>query len=210
MTPSRKKHNTILHTHDLPADVLLGKEIAIDTEAMGLNNHRDRLCLVQLTDGNGDVHMVQFKANLYNAPNLVNVLRDDARIKIFHFARFDVAILKQYLKVDTNNVFCTKIASKIARTYTQDHGLKSLLRDLLAVDISKASQSSYWGADILTQSQLQYAAADVIYLHELRNKLLDLLTREGRLELVMSLMKLPLTAANLDLSGWSIAEVINH
>jgi ribonuclease D len=199
-----------LHQSDLPADVVFQGDLAIDTEAMGLYHPRDRLCVVQLSDGNGDAHLVQFLGRDYHAPNLCALLSDPARQKIFHFARFDVAILKYYLGVDVAPLFCTKIASKLVRTYTDLHGLKDICRELLSVSISKQQQSSDWGADILTKDQQEYAAQDVLYLHQLRNKLAAMLVREGRLHLAQACFQFLPTRAAIDLEGWYEKDIFSH
>ena len=185
-------------------------DIAVDTEAMGLNNHRDRLCLIQLSDGKGDEHLVQFAANTYDAPNLKRLLADPKRVKIFHFGRFDIAIIKHYLGVTTAPVFCTKIASRLTRTFTDRHGFKDLCRDLLAVDISKQQQSSDWGAAKLSPEQLEYAASDVRHLHALREKCITLLAREGRTELANQCFHFLPARAELDLTGWPEIDIFAH
>jgi ribonuclease D len=177
---------------------------------MGLNNHRDRLCLVQLSDGKGDEHLVQFRVGEYNAPNLKKLLADPKRVKIFHFARFDVAILKQYLGVVTAPIYCTKIASRLTRTFTDRHGFKDICRDLLQVEVSKQQQSSDWGQDTLTPEQQEYAASDVRYLHALREKLNVLLAREGRTELAAACFTFLPARAELDLAGWPEIDIFAH
>lgn len=199
-----------LHKGDLPKGLNLGNLIAIDTETLGLNPNRDRLCLVQLSAGDGNAHLVQFEKDFYEAPNLKAVLTDTNVTKIFHFGRFDLAILLRYLGVLCEPVFCTKIASRLARTYTDRHGLKDLCRELLSVEIAKQQQSSDWGAEELTQAQQDYAASDVLYLHQLREKLLEMLDREGRLELADACFRfLPYRAA-LDLIGWADEDIFRH
>lgn len=190
------------HQFDLPNEVKLHGDIAIDTEAMGLNIKRDRLCVVQLSDGNGDIHLVHFPKPIYNSPNLASILEDKNRVKIMHFARFDLAILQYYLQIDMDNIFCTKIASRLSRTYTDYHGLKDLCHELLEVKISKQQQTSDWGAENLSKDQQSYAASDVAYLHRLRNKLVEMLQREGRLEIAYSCFNFLKTRTNLDISGW--------
>lgn len=177
---------------------------------MGLNNLRDRLCVVQLSDGGGDAHLVQFAANEYNAPNLTKLLADPERAKIFHFARFDVAILKYYLDIDIYPIYCTKIASRIARTYTDRHGLKDLCKELIGKDMSKQQQSSNWGADELTAEQVKYAASDVLFLHELRSKLDVMLKDEGRVELAEACFNSIPTMSALDLLGWNAMALFDH
>ncbi len=199
-----------MHKGDLPDDVTFDGDIAVDTEAMGLNNQRDRLCVVQLSDGKGDQHLVQIDRNTWRAPNLVKVLADPERVKIFHFARFDVAILRQYLKVAVQPVYCTKIASKLCRTYTDRHGLREICKELLGVDVSKQQQSSDWGADELTEDQKAYAASDVVHLHELRDKLNVMLEREGRKALAENCFAFLPTRAILDLAGWPDIDIFAH
>lgn len=209
---SQYKHamTNFLHHGDIPADISFEGDIAVDTEAMGLNNHRDRLCVVQLSDGKGDAHLVKFAAGVYNAPNLVKLLTDPKRVKLFHFARFDVAILKQYLGIRTTPIYCTKIASRLCRTYTDRHSFKDLCKELIAVDISKQQQSSDWGADTLSQEQIDYAAADVLYLHRLREKLDVLVAREGRTELANEIFAFLPARAELDLAGWIDVDIFAH
>lgn len=199
-----------VHKGDLPAEVQFDGDIAVDTEAMGLNNLRDRLCVVQLSDGKGDQHLVQVDRTNFQAPNLVKLLEDPARVKIFHFARFDVAILRHYLKANIQPVYCTKIASKFSRTYTDRHGLRDLCRELLGVDISKQQQSSDWGADELTEDQVAYAASDVVHLHALREKLDVMLEREGRKALAYNCFAFLPTRAVLDLAGWGEVDIFAH
>lgn len=199
-----------LHRGDLPASVTFSGDIAVDTEAMGLNNWRDRLCLVQLSDGGGDEHLVQFMPNEYDAPNLCALLADPSKIKLFHFARFDVAILQHYLGVTTAPIYCTKIASRLVRTFTDRHGFKDLCRDLIQVDVSKQQQTSDWGAEELTPEQLEYAASDVRYLHRLRAKLDMMLEREGRRELAQACFDFLPARATLDLVGWPEIDIFAH
>ncbi len=199
-----------LHKHDLPADVTFDGDLAVDTEAMGLNNSRDRLCVVQISDGNGDAHLVQLFANQYDAPNLKKLLRDESRTKLFHFARFDVAILKAYLDVDITPIYCTKIASKLVRTFTERHGFKELCRDLISVEVSKMQQSSDWGAPELTQEQIDYAADDVLHLHKLRAVLDERLEREGRKELHTQLCAALPARVAADLAGWAEVDIFAH
>lgn len=198
------------HKADLPADVKFDGDIAVDTEAMGLRNARDRLCVVQLSDGKGDEHLVQFERDAYDAPNLCALLNDHSRVKLFHFARFDVAILQAYLSVLCQPVYCTKIASKIARTYTDRHGYKELCRELLGAEISKQQQSSDWGAPELSEAQKEYAASDVRHLHLLREKLNIMLEREGRKQLAEESMAFLPTRAMLDLQGWEEMDIFAH
>ena len=192
-----------LHRGDLPPGLTFGDSVAIDTETMGLDPHRDRLCLVQLSRGDGDCHLVQFPpGEAVSAPNLAALLSDEAVLKIFHFARFDLAVLAHSLGVRCGPVYCTKIASRLARTFTDRHGLKDLCRDLLGVEISKQQQSSDWGADRLSRSQLDYAANDVLHLHPLKQKLDAMLAREGRAELAEACFAFLPDRARLDLEGW--------
>lgn len=199
-----------LHKGDLPADVTFQGAVAIDTEAMGLNHHRDPLCVVQLSCGDGSAHVVQLDRTSYDAPNLKKLLADPEIVKIFHFARFDVAGLQHALGVVTAPVFCTKIASKIARTYTDQHGLKNLTKELLGIDMSKQQQSSDWGAEELSSAQLSYAASDVLHLHTLMDKLIEMLKREGRLELAEASFKFLPARAALDLGGWEDMDIFHH
>lgn len=199
-----------LHTGDIPADVKFDGDIAIDTEAMGLNNLRDRLCLVQLSDGKGDEHLVQLKIGEYSAPNLKKLLTDPSKVKIFHFARFDVAIMKHYLGVRTAPIYCTKIASRLSRTYTDRHGFKDICRELLGIEVSKHQQSSDWGQDNLTPEQQEYAASDVRHLHALRAKLDVMLDREGRTEIAHECFKFLPARAELDLMGWPELDIFAH
>lgn len=183
--------------------------MAIDTETLGLNPYRDRLCLVQLSEGNGRADLVQFKGD-YAAPELKRLLADESVLKIFHFARFDMAVLKHYFGVMPRPVYCTKVASKLARTFTDRHGLKDLCRELLGVELSKQQQSSDWGADHLTQEQLNYAASDVLHLHALREKLDAMLRREGREALAEACFAFLPTRVELDLGGWSEIDPFAH
>jgi ribonuclease D len=199
-----------LHKNDLPANVDLGKVVAIDTETMGLNPVRDRLCLVQMYGGSGDAHIVQFAPNEYAAPNLKAMLVNPNVTKLFHFARFDLAVMMAYLGVMTGPIYCTKIASRLTRTFTDRHGLKDLARDLLGVELNKQQQTSDWGAANLTQDQLDYAASDVLHLHALKAKLDGLLQREKRVELAEACFSfLPVRVA-LDLAGWAEVDIFAH
>lgn len=191
-----------LHKNDLPDDLDLGKVVAIDTETLGLNPKRDRLCLVQLSSGDGNAHLVQMTDGTFDAPNLKKLVADESVQKLFHFARFDVAILKYSLGVECPNVYCTKIASKLIRTYTDKHSLRHLCRELIGVELNKQHQSSDWGAVELSSEQLSYAANDVYYLHQLKKKLDAMLEREGRTALAQSCFDFVTTRADLDLSGW--------
>ena len=199
-----------LHRGDLPAGLALDGMVAVDSETMGLDPHRDRLCLMQLSAGDGTAHLVQFDQGRYDAPNLKALLADPGVVKLFHFARFDMAVIRRYLQVDCRPVYCTKIASKLVRTYTDRHGLKDLCRELLGIDISKQQQSSDWGADTLTQEQLEYAAADVLHLHELRARLDDMLGREGRRDLAEACFGFLPTRVRLDLGGWQGEDIFAH
>jgi ribonuclease D len=198
-----------LYQGDLPPGRLTGRAIAIDTETMGLDPHRDRLCLVQLSEGDGSAAMVQL-AGSYDAPELRRLLADESVLKIFHFGRFDMAVLKHYLGVMPHPVYCTKVASKLARTFTDRHGLKDLCRELLGIDLSKQQQSSDWGAADLSQEQLNYAASDVLHLHALREKLDAMLRREGREGLARACFEFLPTRAELDLRGWSEIDPFAH
>ncbi|MEX0760086.1 MAG: ribonuclease H-like domain-containing protein [Tistlia sp.] len=202
-----------LHRDDLPAELDLGAVVAVDTETMGLDPRRDRLCLVQLSSGDGSAHLVQFpigSAAGYAAPNLRRLLSDPQRLKLFHFARFDLAMLRRHLGVVTAPVYCTKIASKMTRTYTDRHGLKDLCGDLLGVAISKQQQSSDWGAVELSSEQLAYAASDVLHLHALKERFDALLAREGRSELARACFDFLPHRAALDLAGWAEPDIFQH
>jgi ribonuclease D len=199
-----------LYRGDLPADFNPGNSVAIDTETLGLKPARDKLCLVQISTGDGNAVLVQMDRTKYDAPNLKALLANPKVLKIFHFARFDVAVLKQYLDVDTAPLFCTKIASKLVRTYTDRHGLKELVRELLGIDLNKLQQSSDWGAHSLTDAQKAYAAEDVVYLHELKQRLEQMLEREGRSVLAKSCFDFIPTRTALDLQGWSEEDVFAH
>lgn len=199
-----------LHHGDLPDDLDLGPVVAIDSETMGLNPVRDRLCVVQLSSGDGNAHLVQIAQGQTAAPNLTRLLTDPKVLKLFHFARFDVAAMQNAFGVVTAPVYCTKIASKLVRTYTDRHGLKMLLIELLGVDVSKAQQSSDWGAATLTDAQLSYAASDVLYLHKLKQHLDGMLIREGRMELAQSCFDFLPTRAALDLGGWPEIDIFSH
>ena len=199
-----------LHKGDLPAKVELGSVVAVDTETLGLSLVRDALCLVQLSSGDGDAHLVQLDRKSYDAPNLKALLADKDVLKIFHFARFDLAMLQRSLGVITSPVFCTKIASRLTRTYTDRHGLKDLCKELLDIDMSKQQQSSDWGADELTDAQRAYAASDVLYLHQLMAALEHRLEREGRTQLAKSCFAFLPTRAILDLAGWEDEDIFAH
>jgi ribonuclease D len=200
-----------LHEEDLPAGVLGPGPIAVDTETMGLLTHRDRLCVVQLSDGSGDEHLVRFSpGSPYAAPHLKAVLADPDRLKLYHFARFDLAAIAHYLGVTAAPVFCTKIASKLVRTYTDRHGLKDLVRELLGKELSKQQQSSDWGGPILNEAQLEYAASDVRYLHAMHTILVARLEREGRTALAQACFDFLPVRARLDLAGWAEKDIFSH
>ena len=201
---------TELHEGDLPATLRFGAAVAVDTETMGLNHARDRLCLVQLSGGNGDAHIVRVARDGSGASRLKALLADPATLKIFHFARFDLASIKAGLGVMPGPVYCTKIASKLARTFTDRHGLKDLVRDLLAIELSKEQQTSDWGAAELTPAQLKYAGADVLHLHALRARLDEMLTREGRAALAEAVFRCLPARAELDLAGWAEDDIFAH
>lgn len=196
------EENILLYENDLPDNFKAADIVAIDTEAMGLDNYRDRLCLVQLSNGDDIAHLVKIYPNNYNAPNLKKLLSDSKIVKLFHFARFDVAIMNHYFDLDIKNIYCTKIASRLCRTYTDSHGLKDLINELLHKKISKQQQSSDWGADTLTDEQKKYAANDVLFLHQIKEKLDLMLAREGRKELAQSCFDFIATRVKLDLQGW--------
>jgi ribonuclease D len=199
-----------VHKGDLPPELELGSLVAVDTETMGLHPHRDKLCLVQLSSGDGNAHLVQIDRTTFSAPRLKALLEDPSVMKIFHFARFDVAVLKHYLDVDVTPLYCTKIASRIARTYSDKHGLKDLVKELLGIDLSKQQQSSDWGAPILSDSQKQYAALDVTYLHEIKARLDQMLNREMRQDLAKACFEFVPMRARLDLGGWTDEDVFAH
>ncbi|WP_421707356.1 ribonuclease D [Algihabitans sp.] len=199
-----------LHHGDLPDDLDLGPVVAVDTETMGLRVPRDRLCLVQLSSGDGTAHLVQVNDGRYQAPNLQRLLGDPQVLKLFHFARFDLAVMKHWLQVDCQPVYCTKIASKLVRTFTDRHGLKDLCQEMLGVSLSKQQQSSDWGAAELTQQQRAYAAADVLHLHALRQALDVMLEREGRTAFAQACFDFLPTRAGLDLAGWDEVDIFAH
>ncbi len=199
-----------LHQNDLPAGLSFGDSVAIDTETMGLQLARDRLCLIQLSAGDGECHLVQFRGGNYNAPNLKALLTDQKVLKLYHFARFDLAVIQRNLGVTGGPVYCTKIASRLVRTFTDKHGLKDLCRDLLGVDISKQMQSSDWGADKLSDEQQRYAASDVLHLHRLREALDTMLAREGRDDLAAACFGFLPARAALDLRGWAEIDIFAH
>lgn len=199
-----------LHKGDLPDGLNLGPSVAIDTETLGLNPVRDRLCLVQLSSGDGTAHLVQFSRDQYQAPNLKRLLSDPKVLKLYHFARFDLATMGRYLGVTAGPVYCTRTASKLARTYTDKHGLKDLVKELLDVDLSKQQQSSDWGAENLTEQQLAYAANDVAFLHRLKDALDKMLIREGRMALAQACFDFLPARAELDLAGWAEGDIFAH
>jgi len=199
-----------LHKGDLPDDLEFGDTIAVDTETLGLNPSRDRLCVVQLSSGDSNAHLVQFAQGDYDAPNLKRLLADSEVRKIFHFARFDLAMIRKYLGVYCAPVFCTKIASKLTRTYTDRHGLKDLCRELLGIDLSKQQQSSDWGAAELSEAQMEYAAADVLYLHDLHALLAERLKRENRGDIAAACFAFLPVRAELDLAGWPDQDIFSH
>ena len=200
------------HKEDLPAGVLAGDApLAVDTETMGLITHRDRLCVVQISDGSGDEHLVRFGPDSsYDAPNLKALLADESRLKLYHFARFDLAAIEHYLGVVAAPVFCTKIASKLVRTYTDRHGLKNLVDEVLHENLSKQQQSSDWGGPDLNDAQREYAASDVRYLHRLREELVRRLEREGRLDIAQACFDFLPTRARLDIAGWPDPDIFSH
>lgn len=199
-----------IHQGDLPDGLDFGSSVAVDTETMGLHAHRDKLCVVQLSAGDDDAHLVQLDRKTYHAPRLKALMEDDSVTKIFHYARFDVGMLKAYLGVDTSPLYCTKIASRLARTYTDRHGLKDLVREMLGIEMSKQQQSSDWGTPVLSDAQKQYAALDVIYLHELKVRLDQMLRREDRAELAQACFDFLPTRADLDLAGWPNEDIFAH
>ncbi len=209
-TKKSRTMNITLHQGDIPADLDFGNIVAIDTETMGLRPERDRLCLVQLSAGDGKAHIVQLSADDYSAPNLKALLSNQNVIKIFHFARFDIAVMKKYLGVETTPVYCTRTASKLVRTYTDRHGLRENCRELLGVELNKQQQSSNWGAPELSEEQLKYAANDVLYLHQLKEKLDTMLEASGRIQLAQKCFEFLPVRADLDLEGWPDQDIFEH
>jgi len=199
-----------LHHGDLPSEVTFRQSVAVDTETMGLSHMRDRLCMVQLCGADGAVHLVRFSPHEFDAPNLARLIADESVTKIFHFARFDLAVIKNALDILPYPLYCTKIASNLVRTYTDKHGLKDLVKELLGVDLNKTAQSSDWGNESLTQDQLEYAAQDVVHLHALREKLDAMLLREGRLGLFQACVEFLPVRAMLDLAGWEGKDIFAH
>ena len=194
----------------MPADVKFSGPVAVDSETTGLSMVRDRLCLLQIGDGGGDAHLVQFEQGTYNCPNVKKLMEDKSVLKLFHFARFDVAMLQKFLGVRTTPIYCTKIASKLVRTYTDRHGLKDLCRELLGIELSKQQQSSDWGATELSKEQQEYAASDVLHLHKLKDKLDVLLKREGRMGVAEECFQFLNARAELDLTGWAELDIFAH
>jgi len=207
--PSKKTHIE-LHRGDIPSGLAFPDGAAIDTETRGLNPHRDRLCLLQLSAGDGTAHLVQFRAGVYDAPNLKALLADETIVKLFHYARFDVAVIRHYLGVDCRRIYCSKVASILVRTYTDRHGLKDVCRELLGIELSKEQQSSDWAAEELSKEQIAYAANDVLYLHRLRDRLDAMLAREGRTDLARACFEFIPTRAALDLGGWQDRDIFAH
>ncbi len=199
-----------LHRNDIPASVEIGESVAIDTETTGLNLFRDRLCLIQICTGNEEAHLIQITSSNYKAPNFVKILKNKDILKIFHFGRFDIAVLLKHFEIDIFPVYCTKIASKIARTSSDKHGLKNLVQDFLSIEIFKFEQTSDWGKQELTESQLKYAASDVLYLHQLKKHLDTLLIREGRMGIAQNLFDFLPQLASLDLQGWDCNDIFSH
>ena len=204
------KNAITLHKNDLPAGLIFGPSVAVDTETLGLNPNRDRLCVVQLSAGDGTAHLVQLDGKDYSAPNLKALLTDPAVLKIFHYARFDIAVLEKYLGVVTAPIYCTKIASKLVRTYTDRHGLKDLVSELAGVELSKQQQSSDWAATELSQQQLAYAASDVLHLHTVKAKLDAMLARDGRTQFAEAAFGFLSTRAKLDLVGFGETDIFAH
>ncbi|MDD9798390.1 MAG: ribonuclease H-like domain-containing protein [Alphaproteobacteria bacterium] len=199
-----------LHKGDLPANVTFKDAVAVDTETLGLKTSRDKLCLIQLSAGDGTAHIVQFDRKTYDAPNLKKLLSDNSVLKIFHYARFDIAMLKNYLQIDCAPLWCTKIASKLARTYTDKHGLKELCRELVGIEISKQQQVSDWGAEELSQAQLTYAATDVLHLHKIKAQLENMLERENRADMAEACFDFIIARAEMDLAGWEDIDIFSH
>ena len=210
LTPRAEPVAVHLHRGDLPAGLDFGTSVAVDSETQGLNLQRDRLCVMQLSAGDGVCHLVQFRAGEYDAPNLKRLLGDPKVEKIFHYARFDVAMVRRFLEVEVAPVFCTKIASKLARTYTDKHGLKDVTLEICGIELSKEQQSSDWAAERLSEAQVAYAAADVLNLHLIRQRLEEMLVREGRLELARRCFEFLGTRAALDLAGWGEQDIFAH
>ncbi len=199
-----------IYKNDIPNNLVLGNEIAVDTETMGLKFSRDRLCLVQIADSKGTVHLVQIEKGQKQAANLAKLMTDEKVVKIFHFARFDIGILHRSLNFMTRNIYCTKIASKLARTFSQSHGLKNLVKEILSVDISKEQQSSYWGTDVLDEKQINYAKQDVLYLHQIKRHLDNILKREDRYDVFEKTCRFLPTRCELDNMGWEDVDPFSH
>ena len=199
-----------IHKNDLPPNLELGSEIAVDTETMGLKFGRDRLCLVQLADSKGTVYLIQIDKNQKNAPNLAEVMTNEKIVKIFHYARFDIGVLHESLHFMTRNIYCTKIASKLGRTYSQSHGLKNLVKEILTIDISKEQQSSYWGAQVLSEDQINYAKQDVLYLHKIKEQLDKILIREDRYDIFKKICNFLPIRCQLDNMGWEDTDPFAH
>ena len=210
MTVADETDTYHVHVGDLPSGLDFGASVAVDTETQGLNPHRDRLCVVQLSSGDGTAHLVQLRAGEYDAPNLKALMADPKVEKIFHFARFDVAIMQKYLGINCAPIYCTKIASKLVRTYTDGHGLKSLVSELLNIQLDKEQQSSDWATETLSPKQVKYAAADVLYLHRLRDELNRRLDRENRAHIAKACFAFLETRAELDLLGWGETDIFSH
>jgi ribonuclease D len=198
------------HKNDLPSEIEFNDSVAVDSETLGLRPERDPLCLVQISSGDGNAHLVQLDRDNYNAPNLKKILTDKNCLKIFHFARFDVAVFKKYLNIECEPVYCTKIASKLVRTYTDKHGLKDLCKEILNIDLSKQQQSSNWGAEELTEDQKKYAASDVIYLHRIKSKLDEQLVKMNRQDMANECFSFIKTRVDLDLKGWPDTDIFSH
>ena len=204
------KMTVYIHKNDLPPNLELGSEIAVDTETMGLKFGRDRLCLVQLADSKGTVYLIQIDKNQKNAPNLAEVMTNEKIVKIFHYARFDIGVLHESLHFMTRNIYCTKIASKLGRTYSQSHGLKNLVKEILTIDISKEQQSSYWGAQVLSEDQINYAKQDVLYLHKIKEQLDKILIREDRYDIFKKTCSFLPIRCQLDNMGWEDIDPFAH
>jgi len=199
-----------IYKNDIPEYLDLGNEIAVDTETMGLKSGRDRLCLVQMADAKGIVHLIQIEKNQKQAKNLERIMTDEDVVKIFHYARFDIGVLHRNLNFMTSNIYCTKIASKLARTFSQSHGLKNLVKEILAIDISKEQQSSYWGTDALDENQINYAKQDVLYLHKIKQHLDNILKREDRYDIFEKICCFLPTRCELDNKGWEDIDPFSH
>ena len=210
LSPRNKPDGIHMHFGDLPDHIVFGETVAIDTETQGLNLLRDRLCLLQISDGHGQCHLVQFSRNDYSAPNLKKLLADQDILKIFHFARFDIAIIKQNLDILCGPVYCTKIASKLVRTYTERHGLRDVTKEIIGIDLSKEQQSSDWSKSNLTEAQKIYAASDVLNLHLIKKNLDLMLEREGRKSLAKTCFEFLPSLAMLDLMGWRETDIFSH